>query len=83
MRNRLLRAVLLTVAPLVLLAGCASYYRVTDPTSGREYYTHDFERSRDGSLKFKDGKTKSEVTLQNSEVSEIKKADYEKGIAAQ
>jgi hypothetical protein len=83
MNNRLLRAVLPAVVASALLAGCASYYRVTDPTSGRQYFTSDFERGRDGSVTFKDGKTKNAVTLQNSEVSEITKDEYHAGVAAQ
>jgi hypothetical protein len=74
---------LLAVVASALLAGCATYYRVTDPASGRQYYTDNIERGRDGSVIFKDGKTKSDVTLQNSEVSEISKDDYETGIAGQ
>jgi hypothetical protein len=67
----------------VLLAGCATYYRVTDPASGRQYYTHEIEKSRDGGgVTFKDDRTKSAVTLQNSEIAEISKSDYEKGMAA-
>jgi hypothetical protein len=83
MTNRLLRAVLLAVAIAALLAGCATYYRITEPGSGRQYYTQDIERTRDGSVRFKDGKSKGEITLQNSEVSEISKSDYEKGMSGQ
>jgi hypothetical protein len=83
MKNRLVGAALLAVVASALLAGCASYYRVTDPTSGRQYYTKDFERGRDGSVTFQDGKTRSAVTLQNSEVSEVTKSEFEVGIAAQ
>ena len=60
----------------ILLSGCTSYYRVKDPQSGNVYYTTDVDRSGNGSIKFKDAGTGSEVTLQSSEVSEINKEEY-------
>jgi uncharacterized protein YceK len=80
MTNRFLRATTLAVVACALLAGCASYYRVTEPGSGRQYYTTNVDKERDGSVTFKDSKTKSEVTLQSSEVVEVPKKEYEAGI---
>lgn len=64
----------------VVAAGCSSYYKIRDPTTGKEYYTKDYDRYRDGSVEFKDGASKREVTLQNSEIKEIDEDDYEDGI---
>lgn len=68
---------------LALLAtGCAStYYRVTDPASGKVYYTEKVSSERGGAVKLKDARSKSDVTLQNSEVTEISKDEYKKGLA--
>jgi hypothetical protein len=72
----------LAVAPLLALAaGCASYYKVTDTSSGREYYTQ--EVSRQGSaVQFTDAKTGATTTLQNSQVLEIDEDAYKAGLAA-
>lgn len=71
----------LAVAPLfAVAAGCASYYKVTDTTSGREYYTQ--EVSRQGSaVEFRDAKTGATTTLQNSQVLEIDEDAYRAGLA--
>ena len=47
-------------------------YWVTDPSSGKEYYTTKVEDTgKGGAVKMKDAKTESMVTLQSSEVKEI------------
>ena len=59
-----------------LLAGCASYYKVTDPTSGKNYYSESVKEKSDGSVRFKDANTGANVTLQSSEVHEISKDEF-------
>jgi hypothetical protein len=69
---------------LVMVAGCSSYYRVTDPASGKAYYTTKIsEAGRAGAVKIKDAKSGSTVTLQSSEVKEISAEEYEAGLKAQ
>src|SRR5215216_1814985 len=69
----------------LIAAGCSSpHYRVTDPASGKEYFTTKVqEAGKGGAVKVKDGNTGSMVTLQSSEVKEISGDDYDAGIAAQ
>ena len=63
----------------VSLTGCASYYMVRDPTTGTRYYTDDIDDpGRSGSIRFKDARTSREVTLQNSEVVEISRDEFER-----
>jgi hypothetical protein len=58
------------------LAGCSStYYMVKDPTDGKTYYTTELHKS-DGTVSFKDAKTLTTVTIQNSQVQEITKDEY-------
>jgi len=64
----------LVIASL-LLGGCASYYQVTDPSTGKVYYTQEVERD-DGAVTFKDANSGAEVTLQNTEVKEINKETF-------
>lgn len=55
----------------LLTTGCASYYRVTEPVSGKNYYTNYVEHNGGGSIYFEDDKSGATVTLQSSEVLEI------------
>ncbi|HEU5283491.1 MAG TPA: hypothetical protein VFU53_06745 [Burkholderiales bacterium] len=66
---------LLAVCAIAGLSACGTYYRVTDPASGREYYTSDVDRD-DTTVTFEDARTGRDVTLQSSEVSKISKDDY-------
>ncbi len=67
------------VALLGLAAGCTSYYRVTDPTTGKVYYTTDMHNKGSGATELKDAKTGDTITIQNSEVSKIDKEAFEAG----
>ena len=69
----------LAVLAAVLLAGCASYYRVTDPGTGRAYCTEKVER-KNGTVMFKDAKTGAEVTMTSSVVLEVSSDEFHKGI---
>ena len=57
------------------LGGCATYYRVTDPTSGKHYYSRNQPPrvNRGGTVRFMDAKSGAEVTLTSSEVKKISK----------
>lgn len=66
------------------VTGCSSYYRVTDPASGKTYYTTKIDNAgRAGAVKIKDEKTGSVVTLQSSEVKEISSDEYEAALKMQ
>ena len=66
----------------LLVVGCASYYKVTDPQTGKEYYTQEIDNVKGGAVKLKDARSGSSVTIQNSEVKEISKDAYKAGLAA-
>jgi hypothetical protein len=65
---------------LLFAAGCTSYYRINDQSSGRIYYTTDYDRSEGGAVVFQDTRTRSTVTLQSSEIREIRREEYEAGL---
>ncbi len=69
----------LVVLAAVLVAGCA-YYKVTDPGSGRAYYTEKVER-KNGTIMFKDAKTGADVTMTSSVVLEVSSEEFKKGAA--
>ncbi len=71
------------VAVLGVGLACSStkYYMVKDPSTGKVYYTEKVKKE-DGSTTLTDAKTKSTVTIQNSEVTEISEQSYEQGVAA-
>ena len=76
MNTCVIRGVL--VCGLILtVAGCSHYYRVTDPASGKTYYTTKIHEDKGGAVKIKDERTRSTVTLQSSEVREISADEYE------
>jgi len=66
----------------ILVADCTNYYRVTDPKTGKAYYTTKVDGGKDEAVKIKDEKTGSTVTLQSSEVKEISKDEYKAGMMA-
>jgi len=72
------------MAMVCLTVGCSShYYRVTDPSSGKNYFTKKVdEAGRAGAVKFKDERTGGHVTLQSSEVKEISEGEYDAGLVA-
>jgi hypothetical protein len=79
-RKQRLIAALMLGGLTMLVAGCTNYYRVTDPTTGKAYYTTKVGDAGSGAIKIKDEKTGSMVTLQSSEVKEISKDEYEAGM---
>jgi hypothetical protein len=74
MNTQMITALLIGVLSLTV-AGCSNYYRVTDPISGKTYYTTDID-GRTGGVKFKDERTRSTVILHSAEVSEISEEEY-------
>jgi len=67
----------------MIAAGCTTYYRVTDPASGKAYYTTKVDDAgKAGAVRIKDDKSGSTVTLQSSEVKEISASEYKTGLAA-
>jgi len=60
------------------LGGCSSYYKITDPASGKTFYSSDVDHDRrEGFVTFKDATSKSKVTLQSSEVQKISHKEFE------
>lgn len=65
----------------VLLGACTSYFQVTDPTTGRQYYTTEVDDEGDaGAIRFRDGRHGEEVTLPSSEVKPISPERYREGV---
>jgi hypothetical protein len=76
----MLRTVIVLLS-VVSLAACAHYFKVTDPASGKVFYTEDIDR-KGSAVEFKDAQTGGAVTLQNSEIMQIDKQAYETGVGA-
>jgi hypothetical protein len=65
---------------LIFAAGCTTYYRITDQSTRRAYYTTDIDRTDSGAVRFYDEKSRANVTLQSSEIIEISKEAFDSGI---
>ena len=65
---------------LLFVAGCTTYYRVTDQSTRKAYYTTDIDRRGSGAVQFYDVKSRANVTLQSSEIIEIAREAFDSGI---
>jgi hypothetical protein len=81
-RSSILGAAVGATACTLLIAGCSggSYYMVRQPGAATPYYTTGIERAGNYAVQFKDGRSGSDVVLQNSEVTKISQEDYTRGI---
>jgi hypothetical protein len=70
---------LLVLGAICTAAGCTSYYRVHDPTTGKDYYTTDVKQERGGAATLKDSRTGNQVTVQNSETEKISEEEFNTG----
>jgi len=73
------RAIATICAAIICAGGCTSYYKVHDPTTGKDYYATELKQKSNGSATLKDGRTGNTVTIQNSEVAQISKEEYDAG----
>jgi hypothetical protein len=83
-----LKRIGMVAAVCIALAGCSvphvmglgSYYQVTDPSSGKVYFTRQIEREDRGVVEFMDDSSDSWVSLSASEVKTVTQAEYEAGL---
>jgi hypothetical protein len=75
-------AIVAVCAVLLCAGGCTTYYKVTDPTTGKEYYTTRIEEKKSGATTLKDARTGNTINVQNSEITEISKEEFETGKVA-
>ena len=72
----IVKKLFLILALSLILSGCTSYYKLKDPNSENTYYTTKINRLSSGAVKIKDAKSGAEVTLQNSEISQISQEEF-------
>lgn len=78
MRTKMVAAA--ACAALMWSSGCGpTYYKVTDPTTGKAYYTTELKKHEHGSATLKDAKSGAEVSLQNVEIQKVSKEEYDVG----
>src|SRR4051812_25201701 len=70
---------LLVLGAICAVTGCTSYYRVHDPSTGKDYYTTDVKQERGGAASLKDSRTGRQVTVQNSETEKISEEEFNTG----
>jgi hypothetical protein len=79
MRHKIF-TILLAIFLVAAILGCGGYYMVKDPASGNVYYTTKIKDEKGGAVKFTDEKTKTNVTLQNSEIKQIPKKEFKSAL---
>ena len=70
--------VFIAAAALALIA-CSStkYYEITDPTTGKVYYSTEYEQgTTSGTISLTDAGTGAQVTIQTSEIKEISEPEF-------
>ena len=60
--------------------GCTKYYKVTDPTTDKTYYTTKIKKKGSGAIRIEDERTGNEVRLQSSEIEKITKDQFKLGV---
>jgi hypothetical protein len=78
-RNNVKRVLLLALACAFILAGCTTYYTITDPATDKVHYTTEYDKDPGGAT-FTDSKTGAEMTIQNPEIKEVSRKTYSQGI---
>lgn len=74
MKIRILALALLVVS--LGVAGCSTYFRVTDTSNGKVYYTKDYAREPNN-VRFKDANTGKEMTIPTADVRSISSEEYD------
>jgi hypothetical protein len=64
---------------LFCATGCTNYYKVTDPSTGKVYYTTNLDQRGNGAATLTDARTGETVNIQNSEISKINEKQFEAG----
>ena len=82
-RSRLTRQTFLAAALGLALVtiGCTSYYVITEPKTGKVYYTTEWETARGGTTRFVDAKSGAIVTIQESEIREVDQKEFQQNTA--
>ena len=75
-------AIPLAILFLVGITGCGSYFMVTDPSSGKVYYTTNYKDEGGGAIEFIDDRNDNIVTLQSSELKEITEEEFKRALEA-
>jgi hypothetical protein len=73
---------LLIAMSALMLSACTTYYMVKDPQTGKAFYTTEISQKKGQAVVFKDTASGAQITLQNSQVSEISKDQYKAAVAA-
>lgn len=76
---RLIRKVVggAAIGVAIVTSGCTSYYTVTEPKTGKVYYTTEWETVRGGATRFTDAKSGAIVTIQESEIREVTPKEFQ------
>ena len=66
----------LFLSAALLAGGCTTYYQIKDPDTGYVYYADDLKTLKGGAVRFTDANTGNDVTVQDSDIKEIPKEEF-------
>ena len=72
---------LLPILFAMILSGCAHYYQVTEPASGRVFYTTRYTRTKTGVTQFTNAGDQNYIALDHSEIKRIGREHFMKATA--
>ena len=71
----------LLILMLCLFAvGCTKYYKVTNLSTEKTYYTTKINQKKSGAINIQDERTGNRITLQSSEVEKITKDQFNRAL---
>ena len=60
--------------------GCTKYYKVTNLSTEKTYYTTKINKKKSGAINIQDERTGNRITLQSSEVEKITKDQFNRAL---
>lgn len=74
--SRPAKLMLVALLGATMTLGACKHYRVTDLSNGTNYYTKRIDHKTGGAVTFRDARTDTKVTLQNTDVDAITRSEF-------
>jgi len=75
-----MKKMIIIMLVLLFVAGCTTYYRVTNLATEKDYYTTEVKYKDSGAVDIVDARSGSKIILPSSKVEQITEDEYKRGI---